>query len=582
MPLPITTKPLPITTKPLPITTKKIRIEQDEASRTWHNVFRVPSIEGGVVEVPLSREILSLRQVLAVLMKHGANLANSDASLKAIEDALEQNAPTYTRAARVGWRDGFEAFVLHRSVAGTDAKLLPPKLSLALGTRDLGTRDVPESIGTLAEWQRLISRCKYSTSMILGLCVVFATPLLRLLGRPNFAIVLFGSARLGKSTIQLVAGSVLGFRTEEMLPTFDATEAGLRALAISYNDHPLLLNEVASAKGKKSDVYQTLLGSTYALMSGRDTIRHPSWSDGCPTVNFSTIALLSSEWSPDVWAGRAGQVRDDGEKVRLIGVPVAFAPHVQTFDRAPSGYSPAHQQKTSKAFADGLKSGFKCRSGTAWPAFMDALVLNQAEIVAEAEAVIAQFERDMQPWREDPLQRDIVSKFAVLAAGGVVAITTKILPFKTDLIYDAVKQSCLAALGALPDQEGELRGDLATLRAKLEGPTILRAPTGTRPLSPGEQKLLEGADGIKFSRGTGTEFTIRSSSLSGWLPSPARLRQVLERLAQEGHLKQTRAGSSGRSIEWAQSQVEWYSGYRPRSIRISLPNGLNSLSNLAV
>ncbi|MGC2823733.1 MAG: hypothetical protein WA322_05800, partial [Pseudolabrys sp.] len=45
----------------------------------------------------------------------------------------------------------------------------------------------------------------------------------------------------GKSSIQLAAGSVIGFYEEKHLPNFRITEAALEELTASFNDHAVIV-----------------------------------------------------------------------------------------------------------------------------------------------------------------------------------------------------------------------------------------------------------------------------------------------------------------------------------------------------
>ena len=124
-------------------------------------------------------------------------------------------------------------------------------------------------------------------------------------------------------------------RSEESLPTLNATEAGLLETAVACNDAMLPINEVGTARGSKRDTYSTLRPFTYALTSGRDVLRHTSWTGGGKPGTFKTILVLSSERSPDDWASHGGDQRDDGETVRLIGLPVLRPGFTTIFDRRP-------------------------------------------------------------------------------------------------------------------------------------------------------------------------------------------------------------------------------------------------------
>lgn len=550
---------------------RKIRSIGDEATGRWLDVYEAPSLEGTQIEVEVPRGTIHPRRVQQFLMDHGVAVLDTRKSLEVIDQAIKAEAPAFTRVKQLGWREGEQNFITHGSALGPQNNLLPPRLP-SLSSQALIAK------GTLEQWKRRIAIAQHSTTMILGLCVVFAAPLLRLLSKPSFALLLFGKSRSGKSTIQLVAGSVLGFKVERDLPTLDATDAGLRELAISFNDHPLLLNEAATANGNKSEVYAALVRSSYALLSGRDTGRHSSWSGERGAATFSTVGLISSEFSPDDWASRAMGTRDPGEWVRLIGVPVMLGVHTKTFDRPPTGMKPADLVIWSKEKADALTMGIMENAGTAWPAYIEILIKNREEYVARARKIIAAFEEKMSNSAHDDIRKDIVSKFGILKAGGILAVKAGILPCDIKIVARAIRKSCEAALAALPDPDRDLHHDILLLRNKLSGPTIIKLDMITNLASSRTKDLLTKADGLRRKEIQGDVVLIRGTSFRGWFKSTHRTAQLLKWLDDEGLLQQDRLKTSGRSIEWAQTQEKWPNGTRPRSIKLILPQGLKNLA----
>ena len=54
---------------------------------------------------------------------------------------------------------------------------------------------------------------------MLIISAAFAAPLLEVVSMPSFGINLFGRSKVGKSTVALAAGSIIGIGCEEQLPT---------------------------------------------------------------------------------------------------------------------------------------------------------------------------------------------------------------------------------------------------------------------------------------------------------------------------------------------------------------------------
>lgn len=545
----------------------------DESTDVWYDVYTAPGVEGQLITAEVPREERQVASVRRHLLSKGAQ-ASAVEDEESLKSAIASDAPVVRRAARTGWRDNNTVFVSHRHVAGVtgDQTLLPPMCP------QVGAAGQLEIRGELSGWQEVILMARYSTAMILALCAVFTAPLLAPLHLPSFALVLVGRSRSGKSAAQLVAASAMGFGKEEELPSLNATPAGLLATASASNDLMLPVNEIGTARGPKDRLYIALRDVTYALMNGRDVDRHPSWTgsgSGTPG-SFQVLPLFSSEHSPDVWAARNGESRDEGETARLIGVPVVQPGHTTVFDRVPKSVEEKDLPKWTKRKFRKLRRRLPKQRGVALRTYLDQLVSNRIAYTRRARLLVTHFEEVEARPDMSAVQRDIVTKFAALFAGGNIAIHMKILPLPKSLLGRALQRACRAALAALPDPQAELREDRQRLRAKLESGGIVDLES----CSGRQVRMLRNADGFTRPRQPGHEYIIRADLFATWFVIPLRTRCLLEWLDAEGLLDHTKAQNLKlRSNGWAQKQVTWPDGTRQRSIVIYLPNGLADLAN---
>jgi hypothetical protein len=550
----------------------KIHQLYDELGQVWFDLYEAIGIENRPILVEVPREVRQPSIVRAHLLRNGAQASAVDDTRLAAVIAAE--APVVRRAASTGWRDNNLAFVSHHFVApeASEAEILSPTSTMEEATGQSRMR------GTLEGWQHLAKVAQHSTAMTTALCATFAAPLLRLTGRPSFALVLFGPTRTGKSTVQLVAGSALGFGREQDLPSLNATSAGLSAAGLRFNDHMLPINEIGTAPGPKREVYVGLRDTTYSLMHGRDTLRHPSWTGASGAAGtFQVICVLSSEFSPDAWAARNGETRDEGEMARLIGVPVLASGHHSVFDRPPSYLEGRALLAWEKLRFQRLREGLPNYRGVAFREYLDFLCEDLDGNAALARELIAWFEGKVGRATMSPVARDIVAKFGVLFAGGILAVDAGVLPLERKAIYPAIRRACLAALAELPDPAGELRSDLATLKDRLTSGAILDLDSRNQK----EKRMMHNADGFRRQRenANGTECVVRAQVFAGWFGTVVRARRVLEWLADEGFLDHARDKGAKRSNEWAQKQVTWPDGTRVRSISVYFPAGLTNLDS---
>lgn len=543
----------------------KVREIHDEASDTWVNEFVAPGAAGYAYAL-IPRDIQDVKTVRAHLLRKGA--VRALLTDEAIAEAIADEVDAVRRAARTGWRNGGAVFVSHGHVAGDtgDVRVLPPENKLVAHL---------EPAGDDARWKKLAKVARYSTAMTVVLCATFAAPLLRLLNRQSFAVVLYGPSRIGKTTAQLLGASAMGFANEEDLPTFKATEAGLLAAAMGFNDLLLPINEVGTAPGKKKDKYDAIYDATYALTSGHDVIRHPIWNGGNASdgAGFRLIAMISSEHAPDAWAARKGENRDAGETARMFGLSALYDGIPSIFDQPPEDVDGADFPEWEKKQFAKLKKRLPEQCGVAFSDFMEKVVEDHDAVRDLAADLVAAFEGAVATAGMSPVQRDIVANFGVLYAGGMIAIDKGVLPFVANELIEDVKRACRATLDGLSDPTAELRADLATLKGHLGSGAVVDWDKRTAK----QATLMQQADGWHVAKGTGREFVIRGTAFMGLFTSEVRARHVLEHLDDEGYLAHGRERTTRRSNEWAQRQVTWPNGSRPRSFTIFLPGGLDDL-----
>lgn len=546
----------------------------DENKQNWFDVYTAPAISGGTVHIEVPREEQGVGVVARFLLRKGAALppwGERDAILTA---AINSDAPIVHRAARNGWQ-GDSSFVSHGFVAvtgDTTSVIVPPE------SRFHGPAGHIDRRGDLEGWQELIAVAQHSTAMTVALSAVFAAPLLALVQRPSFALVLVGPSRCGKSSAQLAAASALGFGREQDLPSLRATDAGQLAAAIAFNDHAYPINEIGTAKGPKKDIYVALRDHTYALMNGQDIIRHPSFAGSeTGTASFTVLPIFSSEHSPDTWAARNGEARDEGETARLIGLPVLYGGRATIFDRPPQALEGDELDRWQRERFRRLREGLPGQRGIAFERYLDYLTQNRARVTEKTRRLVAHFEGVMATPGMGAIARDIISKFGVLYAGFRIAIDADVLPFDVTRKWPGqyMSRACRAALAELPDPRAELRASLQLLRDRLGGPTILDRDRS----SPRQMRFLNNAEGFSEPREGGRTFVVRAQVFLSWFGTTLEARRVLEWLDDEGFLDKRSARTVKRSLEWAQKQPMWPDGSRPRSICIYLPRGFDDLDD---
>ena len=138
----------------------------------------------------------------------------------------------WIHAAHVGWRPGRKGFVLHHEVVGAPGNRPLVKPPLWLTGRQAVTLSRK---GDLPAWiEKVAKPCRFSTRLMLMVSASFAAPLLHIMGRQPFAIMLFGRSKTGKTAGHLAAGSVVSSGVESQLPNFNVTDAAFQETAHNF------------------------------------------------------------------------------------------------------------------------------------------------------------------------------------------------------------------------------------------------------------------------------------------------------------------------------------------------------------
>jgi putative DNA primase/helicase len=358
---------------------------EDEATHEFFAVIEFRDIYGGVrrVQLPLA-DLKDLKATERFLINAGAYLPEDDSeTTEALRGLQANNVARWVFASSLGWHgDDHLRFVRPRGVIGKqrDGVRVRPPRALGAYVKVIGTR------GTHAGWSTHVARpARYSSRMVLAICAGFAAPLLRLTGMSSFAIYLSGTAKSGKSTLTVAAGSVMGLAREDDLPNFRTTDAALGELPMAFNDSLLPLNELGLMKGSRNQRRNRHRDLTYGLAEGRDTTRSRLFlmgkSDKVP--KWHSIVLANGEETSDELAMQAGETRMAGETVRWIDLPARRPGSPDIFDRAPAFKSAAKRSAWFAKRCAALRSSCERYHGVAHRHFIKHVIRERQTIRSE-------------------------------------------------------------------------------------------------------------------------------------------------------------------------------------------------------
>jgi Domain of unknown function (DUF927) len=304
-----------------------VALGNDEASGEFFGQVEFIDVDHRRKEIRVPRDELDVRpKLLKRLQRHGAYFSDDDTindlAFGHFQSSLKE-PKRFTVAKSTGWRNRkHKTFVTTTRVLGRyPKKIRPPFIPFPM----------PRNCsGTLNNWQIQVAiPAAYSSRMGIGILAGFAAPLLDFADLPSFGLMIFGhgsdgfghGSKTGKSTMQVCAGSTVGFGRERDLPNFGSTELALAELMSASNDLMLPINELGLLKGDTRDRYRALMRVAYMLGEGRG----PTYSTYAQTTmnigatEWRTILIGSTEQSIDHIAREAGQTRPAGAAIRLIG-----------------------------------------------------------------------------------------------------------------------------------------------------------------------------------------------------------------------------------------------------------------------
>ena len=551
---------------------KLVAIAEDEATREFIAVINFRDINGEIrrLEQPRStlRKIDHLREALG---NAGASLPMNDQKARAAIKALSKSASHAERwkyAPAVGWYDEHRVFVLPDRVIGKprgNGLLLPPR------RRSDHQRFELTKNGSHKDWVRSVAKpARYSSFMVLGICMALAAPLLDFLDFHSFGILLSGNSKTGKSTALVVAGSVIGFAREEDLPNFRTTDPAFGEMPAAFNDMFIPINELGLFKGSARERCERVRDLAYGFAEGRGTTysKFVSHDDGNCRHKWHSLGFATGEMTMDQIASAIGETRSMGESIRWIDLRATIRGAADIFDRCPKTISADDRTKWGRKQCKRLRQAAADNHGVALEHFVKEVIKRRRDISVLLQPLIEEFVSGVVDQPDDAAVQHLASCFGLIRAAGILGVRFGTLPYSEQFIDRCIKGCYRAARRGLRTETELLRSGLRRLRAKLKSSNVLKVLGDKGPRA----HALEVADGFMGRSSSIPKVTIRAEKFKGWFDDPRQPAHVLRWLHSKKALpcKPVLPPKSGNAIVWAESQPEWPDGSRPRSIVIEL------------
>jgi Domain of unknown function (DUF927) len=331
--------------------------------------------------------------------------------------------------------------------------------------------------GDLCDWQRHVAKpARKSSPLCVSISAAFAAPLLRKLNMDSFAINWFSDTSEGKTLTLKLAASVAGlFGPGGGLPSWADSEAGFEGQAMGQRDCVLPLDETADGeKEMPLEKRARMLAFRIARNRPRKLSSAYERAHGLKGRDYRVIVLSSSERALTEVAIKAGSCRLGGEEVRLIDVPASEPGSAGVFDGKIEKDDGRTLLETTKAVVETLGASAIKYQGHAFTAFLCELTRDK-DWEKKVRAYKSEFESKVAAPNSTALHR-IRSNFAIIWAGGALAIDYGVLPWKKSRLRKAVAKCFHRAVSVLqsPDAAKAPGSDpstptdlLATLKQRL-------------------------------------------------------------------------------------------------------------------
>jgi putative DNA primase/helicase len=283
----------------------------DSKSTGWGQLITVTDPADVTHEIPIFNELLDgpQQKVISQLAKLGLKVGSDPKAKKLLIELLKLSQPQkrITSVSQPGWvDDDFRTFSLGQTTLGER-----PVLPLYEGASQRRSAFVADE--TLERWRsELGEKCRGNPMMILAVSLAFSAPLLKIVGMDGGGLHFRGQSSSGKSTLLRLAASVWG--SSGLVNQWRATSNGLEALAASYNDLLLPLDEL-------SEITPRHLNETiYMLSHGKAKTRMSKEISLDEAATWRLALISSGELSVKEHLAAANLEIKEGQEVRLIDI----------------------------------------------------------------------------------------------------------------------------------------------------------------------------------------------------------------------------------------------------------------------
>ena len=392
-------------------------------------------------------------KVRARLKKRGAAFEGTKKNQIAFVKKLLNHMDAKPRI--LAMKPGFRAdgFILGKVMLGSARA----KYRWNSSSKHLGAEGIGDSRGSRAAWNNDVGKiARKSSYLSCGLLVQIVAcipsyikwrmkdtaglkPILSETATFNFE----GESGSGKTNIVRAAAGLIG--PPHLIAKWDFSRRGFEELAESRHDLALILDDMETHVDDGMTLKTALRHVTQAVPKGHSKhIAEKAAKADLPILSWSNFGLTTSPPKLEEMAQALGWTRTDGERVRLISIPVPSVSKGGIFDRLKG--NAAERVDVGKVLTERLERGIAQNFGLIFPLWIELLLAadQSKQLIELVDSFVKRTAGHGDGW-----DTRYARKFGVLYAVGRLAVKAGILPWPTAWPFKAVARCYRRAVGAM-------------------------------------------------------------------------------------------------------------------------------------
>lgn len=425
---------------------------RDERNENWCRVLEFEDRDNATHRYILRASELAGdgKEILATLYRLGLTISPVRAAktmlLHYISDALPLNDRRFRITERTGWHD--KQFIFpDKTIGSSDEEFIFESASSLIQTYS--------QRGTLQGWKDNVAPlCRGNSRLIFSVSAAFASALLGITNDENGGFHFPGGSSTGKTHTLYMAASTSGRPTikdkNSYIHSWRGTGNGLEGIAKLHSDSLLILDELGEVSPK--DAGET----AYMLGNGVGKQRANQQGEAKHKSNWRCLFLSTGEITLSQHMLEGGKRARAGQVLRLIDIPAdPGAGH--------GVYENLHGYENGRVFSEVLKERTMSNFGTAFPAFIQAIIRDFDTLPVKLKNSKVKFITENLPASPNSQDHRVITRFALVAAAGEYATEVGITGWSIGEAWQAAR-ICFHAWRSTREQDGSTQEDAAIIQ----------------------------------------------------------------------------------------------------------------------